>query len=342
LLQRTRAVGAAKEAEPLTDGDCCFLVATIARDLQRLSAFPELPSDFPDFFAAGVNSRPQFDELDFLPLFERLLSLDSDADSFFACLGALYKARLKYANILRFQPVPTLDQVGPRGLLQYGSLSAPALTAFLLWRKWIFDIDNRAAQETGYLFEPVIAAAIGGTPVSAARSPIRRARDKKKGRQVDCLKDRFAYEFKIRLTIAASGQGRWAEELEFPVDCVKSKFIPVLIVLDPTPNAKLDELTRVFQRHKGRVYVGSEAWKHLESEAGRTMGIFLESYVRRPIDDLLRCIPADLPTMTVAMSQTQFTLSIDGDVFSIDRNRTGLSEDDEELPEDVDEQLPGV
>jgi hypothetical protein len=72
------------------------------------------------------------------------------------------------------------------------------------------------------------------------------------------------------------------------------------------------------------------------------MGIFLESYVRRPIDDLLRCIPADLPTMTVAMSQTQFTLSIDGDVFSIDRNRTGLSEDDEELPEDVDEQLPGV
>ena len=76
---------------------------------------------------------------------------------------------MKYANILRLQPIPTMDQVGPRGLLQYGSFSAEALTAFLLWRKWIFDIDNRAGQETGYLFEPIIAAAIGGTPASTCK-----------------------------------------------------------------------------------------------------------------------------------------------------------------------------
>ena len=28
-----------------------------------------------------------------------------------------------------------------------------------------------------------------------------------------------AYEFKLRVTIAASGQGRWKEELDFPSDC---------------------------------------------------------------------------------------------------------------------------
>jgi hypothetical protein len=30
--------------------------------------------------------------------------------------------------------------------------------------EWLYDIDNRSAQETGYLFEPILAAAIGGIP----------------------------------------------------------------------------------------------------------------------------------------------------------------------------------
>lgn len=286
LLQKTRTIGAAREAEALSEDDCIFLVATIAADLGLLDRFPEFPKAFPTFFDVGITGRPHLAATQFDELFERLVALNPDADSFFACLGTLYKARLKYANILRLQPIPTLDQVGPRGLLQYGVFSAETLTSFLLWRKWIFDIDNRAAQETGYVFEPIIAASIGGTPVSATKSPIKRSKDNSKGRQVDCLKGQTAYEIKLRVTIAASGQGRWGEELDFPEDCVNSGYVPLLLVLDPTKNPKLDELKSTFLKHGGRVVIGDEAWKHLDDEAGPTMSIFLEKYVRVPLSEL--------------------------------------------------------
>ncbi|HEY5314058.1 MAG TPA: hypothetical protein VIK18_16120 [Pirellulales bacterium] len=342
LVEKTRSVGTAREAESLSDDDCVFLVATIARDLGLLGAFPELPHAFPTFFQAGINQRPRLGDFHFLQLFERLVSENGDSDSFFACLGTLYKARLKYANILRRQSVPTMDQVGPRGLLQYGALSPEALTAFLLWRKWIFDIDNRAGQETGYLFEPIMAAAIGGTPVSATKSPVRRTRDQRKGRQIDCLKERLAYEIKIRVTIAASGQGRWSEELDFPNDCVKSGYTPLLVVLDSTPNPKLDELKRVFRASGGRVFIGAAAWQHLEREAGPTMAQFLESYVRKPIEDLLVALPEELPEITLSMDGSSFTVRVGAETFTIGRAPELPSDDDAEIPEDVDEQMPGV
>jgi hypothetical protein len=342
LIEKTRSVGAANEAQPLSDADCLFLVATVARDLGLLDKFPELPRGLPDFFRAGMQNRPQLGDLPFLELFERLVSLNGDADSFFACLGTLYKARLKYANILRLQRIPTMDQVGPRGLLQYGSFSAEALTAFLLWRKWIFDIDNRAGQETGYLFEPIIAAAIGGTPVSAAKSPVRRAENDTKGRQIDCLKEKRAYEMKVRVTIAASGQGRWREELDFPMDCVHSGYRPVLLVLDPTPNPKLDELRRAFLASGGLAFVGKEAWQHLDAEAGPTMATFLETYVRKPIDDLLQNVPVELPDMTLGMSGSRFTVRIGDEVFAMERTPEAPNDDEVEIPEDVEEHMPGV
>jgi hypothetical protein len=179
------------------------------------------------------------------------------------------------------------DQVGPRSLLQYGSLSPKALAGLLFWRKWLFDIDNRAGQETGYVFEPIIAYAIGGVPASASKSPVRRSDNKVKGRQVDCVLDQKAYEMKIRVTIAASSQGRWREELEFPQDCQTSGYIPVLLVLDPTPNPKLHELSTTFQAAGGEVYIGQDAWNHLTTQAGATMSRFLELYVHEPIQTLL-------------------------------------------------------
>lgn len=342
LVQKTRTVGAAREAEALSDDDCVFLVATIAKDLGLLENFPEFPNDLPTFFEVGITGRPHVAETQFGELFERLIALNADADSFFACLGTLYKARLKYANILRLQPIPTLDQVGPRGLLQYGAFSCETLTAFLLWRKWIFDIDNRAAQETGYVFEPIIAASIGGTPVSAKKSPIKRTVDRRKGRQVDCLKDRTAYEIKIRVTIAASGQGRWGEELDFPEDCVNSGYVPFLLVLDPTPNPKLDELKSTFLKHGGQVVIGDAAWKHLDEEAGPTMSVFLEKYVRVPLNELLKTLPETLPDMTVGMTGSRFTVQIGGDVFSIDRNPSDVDDENMELPEDVDDMVAGL
>ena len=198
-------------------------------------------------------------------------------------------------------------------------LPAPELSALLYWRKWMFDIDNRAGQETGYLFEPIIANAIGGVSVSARHSPIRRRNRPSQGRQVDCIKDRLAYEIKLRVTIAASGQGRWQEELDFPQDAVSSGFRPVLIVLDPTPNPKLTELANTFADAGGVVYKGDEAWAHLEEEAGNTMARFLETYVRMPLDDLLNSAPDDLPDLSLTMQADTVVFRIGSVEHSVSR-----------------------
>jgi hypothetical protein len=274
-----------------------------------------------------------------------LASLDKNAETFFACLAAMHKGRLKYERILQTQPVPTVDQVGPRGLLQYGRLGTKALTPFLMWRKWIYDIDNRAAQETGYVFEPIIAAAIGGVPCGAKKSPIKRQGNQKMGRQVDCIRDKRAHEIKLRVTIAASGQGRWKEELDFPADCKGSGYVPVLVVLDPTPNQKLDELKAKFLAEGGEAHVGEKAWEYLHSLAGATMTRFLERYVHEPLQTVLDEAPGtpeELPDLLLKMEGGQFIAIIAGETLTVRRDPEAdeVSEPDA-LPEDVDEELPG-
>jgi hypothetical protein len=340
ILEKARALSGGGQGVALSAGACAFLVAVIARDLGASGKFPELPKDPPEFFSAGPFSKLEIPGHDCDDLFERLVALDPNADTYFHCLAAMHKARLKYERILQTQPVPTIDQVGPRGLLQFGGMSARALAGFLLWRKWMFDIDNRAGQETGYLFEPIIAAAIGGTPASAKKSPVRRRKDAKKGRQVDCIRKNLAYEFKIRVTIAASGQGRWGEELDFPGDCRASGYVPVLVVLDPTKNPKLDELTKAFLAEKGEVYVGSEAWKHLEGTAGPTMGGFLKKYVHAPIAALLDELPETMPELILDMTEDIFTVCVDGEKFSVPRvppSPAEIEDVEDEMPEDIDE-----
>lgn len=311
----------------LSDETCAYLVGVIARDLGLGAHFPEVPESLPEFFSPGPLSRLELAKGLFPAIFERLVAIDANTHSYFACLAALHKARLKYERILETQALPTIDQVGPRGLLQYGGVSPKTLAAFLLWRKWVFDIDNRAGQEAGYLFEPIIAAAIGGVPASARRSPIKRRSDGKKGRQVDCLRDCRAYEIKLRMTIAASGQGRWGEELEFPEDCRASGYVPVLIVLDPTPSTKLDELQRVFLRAGGEAYVGQHAWAHLEGLAGPTMAQFLDRYVHAPIQALFAEEPSQLPDLRLTMGPERLTVRVGDEEFSI--GREPLSREDE-------------
>jgi hypothetical protein len=281
-------------------------------------------------------------------LFERLLGLRQDADAYFYCLAKLHKARLKYERILQAQPIPNIDQVGPRGLLQFGSLSPDALAAFLFWRKWIFDIDNRAGQETGYVFEPILAQAIGGVAVGSKGSPVKR-NGVGGGRQVDCVResDKRAYEFKLRVTIAASGQGRWSEELDFPVDARKSGYSPILLVLDPTENPKLTELEKAFVREKGQSYIGSKAWEHLESEAGPTMATFIKNYVHYPIQSLLRVAPAELPDIHLSMKGGRLSVRIvqDGkttDELIVQRDAKSSDGERDSLPEDVDDSMPNT
>jgi hypothetical protein len=343
FLTKVRAVGGGELGIALDDETCAHLVSVIVRDLKLTKNFPELPKPIPPFFGKNHPASLRLSKLDFRDLFEKLLSLKQDADTYFYCLANLQKARMKYARILEAQPIPTIDQVGPRGLLQYGSLSPRALAGFLYWRKWIFDIDNRAGQETGYVFEPIIAHAIGGVAVSAKKSPVKRKGNKAEGRQVDCVResDKRAYEIKLRVTIAASGQGRWQEELDFPADCRSSGYTPVLIVLDPTPNPKLTELCKVFLKMKGEAHIGADAWKHLELTAGATMATFLQSYVHEPVQSLLKDAPEGLPDLHFRLKGERLMIEIDRETLEVKRTpAVELASGVDQLPTDVDDHIP--
>jgi hypothetical protein len=343
IVQKARALGAGKQGVALTEGACAHLLAIEVQDMQLGDKFPELPQRLIPFYGPQPLADREIANVPFLPLFERLTELVLDADTYFSCLAWMHKLRLKYELVLKTQAIPTMEQVGPRGLLQYGTAPEAALPPLMQWRKWFYDIDNRAAQLTGYLFEPIFAAALGGTPASAKKSPVRRRSNSSKGRQVDCVREKDAYEFKIRLTIAASGQGRWAEELDFPPDCRASGYRPILVVLDPTPNPRLTELQEVFRADGGEAYIGDAAWQHLETEAGDVMGRFLEQYVRRPIQALLAVAPRSLPPLTATNREHSIDITIGNDLVQIMRSHdTVTGDDDDEMPDDIDEQVPGL
>ena len=173
---------------------------------------------------------------------------EPDFRLYFENLATLHKRRMKYQRILSTQPKPTMNQIGPRSLLEFGGVNEGLLASWLVWRKWIFDVDTRAAQETGYLFEPVLASCLGGQAVGSKNSPVKRVNERGEptgeGRQIDCYdgESQLAYEFKLRVTIAASGQGRFGEERSFPREARVAGLTPVLIVLDPTPSPRLTHL----------------------------------------------------------------------------------------------------
>lgn len=341
LITKARTGGGSDLGVTLDDATCCYLLATIVKDLGLESRFPNIPLETPPFFESKEIQNLRLPGVEFHELFEKLVDTRSDVDTYFFCLATLHKARLKYERILQSQAIPTIDQVGPRGLLQYGALSPTALVGFLFWRKWMFDIDNRAGQETGYVFEPIIAYAIGGVPYSAKKSPVKRGGQGSQGRQVDCLVDNRAYEIKIRVTIAASGQGRWGEELEFPKDCQASGFKPILVVLDPTPNAKLDELRRAFLLADGETYIGEQAWKHLSNAAGPTMATFLERYVHYPLQKLVSEAPEQLPELRLRIEKDKMIMEVGMEYLIIQRSSSEkFTSEQEELPEDVDESGP--
>jgi hypothetical protein len=143
------------------------------------------------------------------------------------------------------------------------------------------------------------------------------------------------------VTIAASGQGRWREELEFPGDCRGSGYTPVLVVLDPTANPKLTELSEVFRAEGGEVYVGPEAWQHLEQIAGATMGRFLKKYVHEPLQSLLAEVPQTLPQLVMDMGTEEVSIAVGGVVYSTKRIAPSTTAEvaEEQLPDDADEQI---
>ncbi|HJT75724.1 MAG TPA: hypothetical protein VJ739_00830 [Gemmataceae bacterium] len=100
-IAKARAVGGGKQGVALSDEACAFLVAVIARDLRLLKRFPELPKKLPEFFSPGPLESLVVPTVDFVALFERLVGLDENADTYFSCLATLHKARLKYERIVQ-------------------------------------------------------------------------------------------------------------------------------------------------------------------------------------------------------------------------------------------------
>lgn len=317
---RLRKTSGSEQAVPLSDDSVRALIYIALADL-GLDGDVEVPKTFSlNLYSPAFTVDVECPGPEAKVLYEAALAANPECETYVACLSAIHKARLKYLQVLSTQPFASMDQVAPRGLLQYMQLDAFPLAALLVWRKWLYDLDNRAAQDTGYLFEPVIAGAIGGVPVSAKNSPIKRI-GLSGGRQVDCLKDTKAYEIKIRITIAASGQGRWSEELSFPREARAAGYIPVLVVLDPTPNPKLTELIAAFKSVGGSTYVGDDAWAHLKAEAGAEMATFLEKYIREPLDEIYLALDEGepLPKLTITDMQTRVKFKIGETEWHVNR-----------------------
>lgn len=302
LFSSSRMLGNGEDRVELSENELFCLLAQCCSDLdisEKKSGLPMLGNYAPakDYYRVPLTwfRTPQSGCPDVVGLLEALTSCvkhEPDFRLYFQNLAMLHKRRLKYQRILSCQPRPTMNQIGPRSLLEFGGVPDSLLASWLVWRKWIYDLDNRSAQETGYLFEPVLASCLGGEAVGASNSPVKRLNARGKptdeGRQIDCYDgtNSLAYEFKLRVTIAASGQGRFGEELSFPVECRAAGLTPVLVVLDPTPSPRLDELVAAFAKYGGRHYVGADAWAHMDSKAGATMAAFLERYIRPPLTEM--------------------------------------------------------
>lgn len=206
----------------------------------------------------------------------------------------LYRRRVKYSNILSSQCFPSANQVMPRSLLEFGHCDNQLLADWIQWRKLLFDFDNRCAQETGYLFEPILSSCLGAESVSAIHSPVKRIDESgnisNKGRQIDCYlpEEREVYELKMRVTIAASGQGRFSEEMSFPYEAMKAGLTPILVVFDDNSSVLLSKLCKRYEECGGRFYIGEAAWNMLKDKAGKEMGLFIDNYIYPPFDAMER------------------------------------------------------
>jgi hypothetical protein len=300
LFAKCKMHGSSESQVILSNSELYALICLAIQDLGW--SFPELglePINFPDsdYYQIDLDWFSLVNIVDLDPA-KIMSTLDSciqknvDFSLYIENLSALHRRRVKYKRILSRQPLPTMDQIGPRVLLEYGCCDAKLLANWMVWRKWIYDIDNRAAQETGYLFEPVLASCLGGQAVGAGNSPIKRldatGNPTANGRQIDCLvpATKAVYEFKLRVTIAASGQGRFNEELSFPVESQAAGYRPVLIVLDPTPSHRLTELSQTYVNSGGEVYQGDAAWQYMEEQAGSIISVFIAKYIRPAIQDI--------------------------------------------------------
>ena len=113
LWERACSLGNSEQAVPLTDEMLAYLIGRIAADLGLREHFPEINGELPGYYGTTAFKKLVVKGVPALPLFERLVELEKDADTYFSCLASLHKGRLKFERILQTQPFPTMEQVGP-------------------------------------------------------------------------------------------------------------------------------------------------------------------------------------------------------------------------------------
>lgn len=325
LITKARKLGGKGPTVNLEDHELLRLGAVIAIDLNHsllvkdIARVEELENGY---YGVPLEwfSQPVAKSTNFVDMFILLRQTLQDFETYFASLCEIHKHRVKFKRILETQRLPQLEALVPRSLLEYKLMPSETVASWLVWRKWLYDVDNRSAQETDYLFEPILAAAIGGVSYAATKSPIRRAGNPVNGRQVDCIEGEHAYEFKMRVTIAASGQGRFKEELDFARDCNNSNYVPVLLVLDPASSTRLDELIAEYSKYGGSAFVGDAAWKHIEDKAGNTMGKFVEKYIKVPLKEV-ETSHKNLQPIRLFSTDTEISLQIGSYTSSIMRDK---------------------
>jgi hypothetical protein len=294
------------------DSEIHALLSIIAGDL-------ELNTDVDTRFTSGDYYSFSIDEIDSDAMYsttpkERLkgfVKQQPGAFRYFKALMTLHGKRLKYKQIKEHQGFTDLDAIVQRGMLEYGEVDGEYLPDWMKWRKFAYDIDNRVAQEAGYVFEPILAEALGGEQISQSKAPI-------EGRQIDALvaETQTAYEFKLRVTIAASGQGRFQKMQDKAEDIRESGYRPILLVLDPSqPSDKLRKLIRRYEDQDGEVFVGNEAWEHLDERSGESMGTFIDLYVERMVTDLVEGERDGIEDITFRNEDGKIILEVAGEEF---------------------------
>ena len=162
-------------------------------------------------------------------------------------------------------------------------------------------------------------------PSVAKNSPVKRIDDNgnatTNGRQIDCYIEeaKEVYELKMRVTIAASGQGRFSEEMSFPYEAQKAGLIPILVVFDNNESALLTKLKNRYIECNGKCYIGNDAWKILQERAGHEMGIFINKYIYPPINSMEQCLQSNPHEITLSKQESQIVISNTTNRYTIDR-----------------------
>jgi len=124
---------------------------------------------------------------------------------------------------------------------------------------------------------------------------------------------------KLRVTIAASGQGRFAEELSFPRECHVAGIKPIILVLDSTPSNRLTELGIAFTDNGGEVYIGEDAWNYLNKHSGEIISIFIEKYIKIPLLQIAESENHSLSEINLSWTDEAITISNKEESYNIER-----------------------